>query len=481
MQTVNTEVVVYPAPIGAVVNSDFTVKVRKPHGEWHPLSSYNVKVDMHDVRNASMVTFDCNGPVELHIVKNAGTVQAAVVRPISAGLSCALEADHISLHLDGPQQLSLEVDGDRFHNLHIFANPLEQDIPQVSNEGVLLLAPGMHHSADMLETLARASSEVRTNVIYFQPGIHHFDTSRLEVPSHTIIYIAGGAVIYGGFICNRVEDVVIRGRGILYMSDFEKTTFYRGVEINYSRNISIEGITFIDPPHYTVLIGQSEAIDICNIKTFSTRGWSDGIDMMACSDVNIDNVFLRTSDDCIAIYASRGEYQGDTRRVRVKRSILWADVAHPANIGTHGNYEGDGDVIEDIVLSDIDILEHHEPQPDYWGCLAINAGDHNTVQNILYKNIRIEPFELGELFNVRVLQNPKYNPAPGKRIRNVLFKNIEYNGCCLNPSHIEGYDKARKVENVRFENVLVNGEPLCKDKDLIVGAHVANVKVNDYK
>ncbi|MDR6717190.1 glycosyl hydrolase family 28 protein [Paenibacillus sp. 2003] len=477
MQTVNTDLVVYPAPAGAVVNPDFTVSVRKPHGEWQPLFSYNVKVDMHDIRNASMVTFDCSGPVELEIVKNEGSVQAAIIRPISTGLSCKLEAKRMSLHLEGPQQLSLEVNGDRFHNLHIFANALEQDVPQVSDDGVLPLELGLHNMADILGNLADMSSTVRSKVIYFQPGLHHFDTSRLEVPSNTMIYIAGGAVIYGGFICSRVEDVVIRGRGILYLSDFEKTTFYRGVEISYARNISIEGITVIDPPHYTVLIGQSNSIDICNIKTFSTRGWSDGIDMMACSDVTIDSVFLRTSDDCIAIYASRDEYRGDTRRVRVTRSILWADVAHPANIGTHGNYEGDGDVIEDIVFSDIDILEHHEPQPDYWGCLAINAGDNNTVQNVVYENIRIEPFELGELFNVRVLQNPKYNPAPGKQIRNVLFKNIKYNGSCLNPSHIEGYDETRKVENVRFENVVVNGEHLSKDKDLILGPHVGNVKV----
>lgn len=158
------------------------------------------------------------------------------------------------------------------------------------------------------------------------------------------------------------------------MSDFEKTTYYRGVEISYSRNISIEGITVIDPPHYTVLLGQSERIDIRNIKTFSTRGWSDGIDMMACTDVKIDSVFLRTSDDCIAIYASRGDYQGDTRRVAVTRSILWADVAHPANIGTHGNHEGNGDVIEDILFHVIDILEHHEPPAGLLGMSGDQCG-----------------------------------------------------------------------------------------------------------
>lgn len=469
MQAVN--LIVYPAPTGAARNPDFSVRVRRPQGEWQPLFCHNVKVDMHEVRNASMVSFDCSGSVELEIVKNDGIVREAAVRPASAGLSCDCTGNRMLLRLDGPRQLSLEVNGDRFHNLHIFANPLEENIPVITDYGVLQLKPGTHITTGIQEALAGLPA-AKPKVVYFAPGIHRLDPARLEVPSDTVIYIAGGAVVYGGFICSHVHDVQIRGRGVLYMSDFEKTTYYRGVEISYSRNISIEGITVIDPPHYTILLGQSERIDIRNIKTFSTRGWSDGIDMMACSDVKIDSVFLRTSDDCIAIYASRGDYQGDTRRVAVTRSILWADVAHPSNIGTHGNHLGDGDVIEDILFRDIDILEHHEPQPDYWGCLAINAGDNNTVQNVIYENIRIEPFELGELFNVRVLQNPKYNPAPGMIIRNILFKNICYSGSCTNPSHIEGFDEARRVEDVRFENVRINGRSLDLLEDVIIGPHV---------
>ncbi|WP_379141082.1 glycosyl hydrolase family 28 protein [Paenibacillus sp. sgz500992] len=476
MQEANTELVVYPVPEGAAGNPDFSVKVRRPQGEWQPLFCHNVKVDMHEVRNASMVSFDCSGPVELEIVKNDGIVKEAVVRPLSADINCECEGNVMLLRLDGPRQLSLEADGERFHNLHIFANPMDENIPAIAGPEVLTLEPGTHVTAEIQEILASLPAAEKPKVVYFAPGIHRLDPARLEVPSNTLIYVAGGAVIYGGFICSHVHDVQIRGRGVLYMSDFEKTTYYRGVEISYSRNISIEGITVIDPPHYTVLLGQSERIDIRNIKTFSTRGWSDGIDMMACSDVKIDSVFLRTSDDCIAIYASRGDYQGDTRRVAVTRSILWADVAHPANIGTHGNHEGNGDVIEDILFHDIDILEHHEPQPDYWGCLAINAGDNNTVQNVTYEDIRIEPFELGELFNVRVLQNLKYNPAPGKIIRNILFRNICYSGSCTNPSHIAGYDEARRVENVRFENVTINGRLLDLSQDVVIGAYVSKVK-----
>ncbi|MCL6606054.1 MAG: hypothetical protein K6T94_24580 [Paenibacillus sp.] len=478
MPNVQDELIVYPAPPGSLGNPDFSVRVCKPQGEWEVLFCYNVKVDMHDVRNASMVTFDCAGTVKIEVIKNEGEIRETTVRPLSAELNCNHAGNRIELTIEGPRQLSLEINGDRFHNLHIFVNPIEQTIPESSGEGVLFLEEGNHVSDKILEDLASLQSKGGDNILYFGPGAHRLDTSILAVPSNTEVYIAGGAILYGGFLCQHVHNVKIHGRGILYLSEFEKTTYYRGVDINFSNQISVEGITVIDPPHYTIHLGQSENIHIHNIKSFSTRGWSDGIDMMSCCNVTIDHVFLRTSDDCIAIYGSRGEFRGDTREITVSHSILWADVAHPMNIGTHGNYADDGDVIENIRFYDIDVLEHHEPQPDYWGCMAINAGDKNTVRNVTYENIRIEDFELGELFNLRVVQNPKYNPAPGKAIENIHFKNISFSGTSVNPSHLEGYDDKRTVNGVQFENVTLNGRKLdINSNELSIGPHVYQVSV----
>lgn len=450
MIKVQQDLIIYPAPAEAVGNSDFTVRVRLLNGEWQQLFSYNVKVDMHDVRNASMVYFDCSGPVEIEVIKNVGEVEEAVIRPLSSWLECTYSGNRVTFMLDRPRKLSLEVNGDRFHNLHIFANPLEENVPDPADP----------------------------EVIFFGPGMHILEEPQLRIPSGKTVYIAGGAVVVGALVCEHVLDVTIRGRGLLYMSDFEKTTYYRGVQITFSKNITIEGIITVDPPHYTVLIGQSEHISIRNLKTFSTRGWSDGIDMMSCSHIDIDDVFLRTSDDCIAIYGHRGEFDGDSRNVTVRNSILWADVAHPMNIGTHGDSENGGNVIENIVFENIDILEHHEPQPDYWGCMAINPGDNNTVRNIRYENIRIEHFELGELFNIRVVHNPKYNPYPGKRVENIHFKDIVFNGICENPSRIEGFDETRVVDGITFENVFLNGRSLELDsKDIHIGSYVHNVNI----
>ena len=48
------------------------------------------------------------------------------------------------------------------------------------------------------------------------------------------------------------------------------------------------------------------------------------------------NVFMRNSDDCIALYNHRWDWYGGTSDVTVCNSVLWADIAHPINIGGHG-------------------------------------------------------------------------------------------------------------------------------------------------
>lgn len=116
-----------------------------------------------------------------------------------------------------------------------------------------------------------------------------------------------------------------------------------------------------------------------------------------------------------------------------------------------------GDVIENIIFANIDILNHHEPQENYWDALAINAGDRNKVCNVLYDNIRVERIEQGQFIDVRVVYNKDYNLEPGTSIRGITFCDISYSGKA-NPSRIYGFDEERTVEVVTFINLRVNDE-----------------------
>ena len=100
---------------------------------------------------------------------------------------------------------------------------------------------------------------------------------------------------------------------------------------------------------------------------------------------------------------------------------------------------------------------------DYQGCLAINAGDNNLIRNVRFENIRIEDFRQGQLVNLRIFFNEKYCKAPGRGIENILFKDISYTGENSEVSMISGYDQSRKVKNIRFENLKINGEVIHDD------------------
>ncbi|MGQ1948329.1 glycosyl hydrolase family 28 protein [Geofilum sp. OHC36d9] len=427
-------------------NDDFTVQVREMDGEWMDLFEYNVKVDLDKLQNASMVTFDCAGIIEVRCRKNNGLIEDVKIRPSALMIKPEIAGNTFSFFIEKPCQLSVEINGDRLHNLHVFANPILKNCPDINDDNVIYFGPGFHQPGDL-------------------PG------DVFHIPGGKTVYIHGGAVVKAKFFIDKAKDVKIVGHGIVWQPE-------RGVEIRHSKNVYIEGPIFINPSHYTIYGGQVNGLVIKDIKTFSSRGWADGIDLMSCSNVKIDNVFLRTSDDCIAIYGHRWDFYGSSRDIKVRNAILWADVAHPTNIGLHGNAAAGGDTIENILFENIDILEHDEDDANYQGCLAISNADNNLVRNITYADIRIEQVQEGALFNFRSVYNKKYSGAPGRNIENIVLKNISYTGGFINASVVGGYSNDRIVKGLRFENVLVNKEAFSmKNKShVVVNEFVSDVE-----
>ena len=166
--------VTWDAPQGVALNDDFTVKVRQQGGKWITLSTYLIKVDevregKHHVENASMVTFDFTGTVEVAVTCNREKVNMARVRPLSYNIPFQIKDNTILFSLERPGNLSVEVNGDIFHNLHLFANKPEENIPDKNDP----------------------------NVIYYGPGIHEIADGELKVPSGKTVYLAGGSVLMG--------------------------------------------------------------------------------------------------------------------------------------------------------------------------------------------------------------------------------------------------------------------------------------------
>lgn len=448
---------VIPIPAAVPKDNRFSLRVRSTGQEaWTDVPLYAAKVDMHDVRQAAAAIFDFSGTVEVCLRPHVPWVYSVVVRPLSKGIVPDCDGREIRFSLDAPADLMIEVNGERFHCLHLFTG----EITAAPEENVLRLSGSPHGSrtAETRRLLPRLTAMPSGRTLVFGPGFHVIDEYLFPVPSDTNIHLEAGAVVLGGFVLQNVKNVCITGHGVILQEGIHRFSSINGIRVSHSQNVLIEGLTFINPAHYTVYLGGSEHVTIRGIRSFSCEGWSDGIDMMSCRHVHVDSCFLRTSDDCIAIYGRRWEYNGNVHDIIVENCTLWADVAHPTIIGTHGDYENDGNILEHITFRNIDILEHHEPQPGYLGCLAINVGDKNTARDILYEDIRVENIEHGKLFDFQVKCNPDYNPVPGKCIENVTLRNIRCD--CTPPvaSVIAGYSPEHCVSGVVMDNVTVCGQ-----------------------
>lgn len=426
----------YPAPEGAPLKSDYDVFVR-PRGveEWTRIDTYMAKVNApisdnkHRVTQISYAFFDFTGDVYVRVVCKNKKYTTARIRPDYRGTIANVVNDSVvQFLLFQPENVSVEFDGCITDNLLLFTSR-----PSV--------------------TEAEAEAEARRQgrqFISYAPG--YYTDKNIAVPSNTTVYLAGGSYFTGTFTIEDAENVSIVGRGVA-----RPANGYEGCHVHRSKNVSIDGLILNTCP-----VGGSDGVTLHDVRCISHPSWGDGLNVFASSNVLYDRVFCRTSDDCTTAYATRKGFTGSVRNVRMTNSTLWADVAHPIFIGIHGNSEHP-DSIVGLVYENIDIICQSEPQVDYQGCMAINCGDNNYVKDVLFDNIRIENIHQGSLLHVKVSHNAKYCTAPGRGVENVTFRNIRYYGEQPYMSVINGYNEERKVKNVTFEGLKINGRPIYDD------------------
>ena len=451
----------YPAPEGAPLKHDYDVYVQALGSrEWTKIDTYMAKVNApagdskHRQSEISYAWFDFTGSVKVRVVTKNKKYRNVRVRPDYRGVIANRQNDStVQFLLFQPENLSVEFDGDITDNLLLFTSK-----PVIAKE----------------EAERQAKTEGR-RFTYYAPGLYTQDT--LRVASNTTVYLAPGAYFTGTFAIEDAHDVQILGRGIA-----RPRSGYEGCHVHRSQRVLIDGLTVNTCP-----VGGSDGVTLRNVKSISHPGWGDGLNVFASRNVLYERVFCRNSDDCTTAYATRKGFSGNCRNVTMRNATLWADVAHPIFIGIHGNSER-GDTIENLRYENIDILCQSEPQVDYQGCMAINCGDNNLVRNVTFENIRVEQIHQGSLLQVKIGYNQKYCTAPGRGIEGVRFRNIRYNGTQPYLSVINGYSENRKVKDITFEGLKINGRRLydkMKGKPawyatgdyipMYVGNHVENV------
>ncbi|KAI1344163.1 putative transmembrane protein [Xylariaceae sp. FL0016] len=463
-------VFVPPKPTEVANSTAYLVQARTAGASsesWQTVPLYQINVEEINSTTGSAKThtssvgyLNFDGGVDLVVTPDTTSYQdisAAVVRPLSYGVQTAITNREISFTLTQPQNnIVLELNGDIFNVLHLWSDIIEPD------------------------PITPAQAANNSAIIYYGEGYHTLDEDFVSVGSGQTLYLAPGAVLAGSIYIQNVSSVTVRGRGILYKPS------YGAILIENSKDVTVEGISVLSPGAYSITAGSSKEITVSGFRSVSAVTWGDGLDFFCCQDVLVERAFLRTSDDSIALYQHRNEYYGNSSNITIRDSSLWADVAHPINIGTHGN-PGDPETMDGVTFQNIDILDQHEPQIDYQGCIAFTVGDENLIQNVLFDDIRVEDFRLGMLLSMRVVYNTKYNTAPGRGISNVTIKNLDYNGSGENTAIMSGYSDDRSIDFVDFQNLTINGLHIWDDMQkpswyltsdympMIVANHVNNL------
>ena len=143
--------VVSKAPAGIELKKDFQVQARVNGGDWKDIDTYAFKVDRvadakHNVEITSVAKFEFEGKVEIQVKSIAQDIKSFKIRPISYGIEAKQEGNTLTFSLDRPRYLSVEINGNIYQNLQIFAdNVLEKHFLKQASSA---FRAAYHHSPD---------------------------------------------------------------------------------------------------------------------------------------------------------------------------------------------------------------------------------------------------------------------------------------------------------------------------------------------
>lgn len=443
-----TKIENHPAVEGIPLSNDFAVKARPADtdGAWIDIVAYSTDVaDVNTTCNTfnkypiAIASFAATGAVEIQAEFMAGEVDVAVIRPESLGVQTSVkDGKTITFRLEKQVDVMLEINGDKWKALHVLVNTVDANAPTGDAENLWYFGPGLNNGS--------AFSKV-------QDG-------NLMVPSDTTVYLAGGAFLNAKLNFIGVSNASVRGHGFIWNGPNGGA-----ILIERSTNTLVEGITSLGATGFSLTTGEAKGVHVKGYRSFSSHGNGDGVDFFCSQDVLVENCFLRNSDDTVAIYGHRWDYCGDTKNITIRNCTLLPDIAHPIQIGTHGNPKAP-ETFSNIRIENIDILDHYENQMWYQGCISINAADENLIEDVHVENVRIEKISKGQLINIRTMENAMWTTAPGRGVRNVTIKNLSLNmenSKIVNPSLILGYNGERAVENITFVNLNIGGKMIHDD------------------
>jgi hypothetical protein len=440
----NSKVVVYPAIPGLTQSDLYSVKVNdkeiwtekfRTNMDISKLPDWFIEPYTKVQQEIHQASFSCKGKLRISIsVPNQ--IKKVSVHPLSFGIMAQVKGNVLSFSLPGPQKIDVEIDS--LPPLFIFANSVE-------NKKISPKDPGIH---------------------YFGPGVHR--PGYISLKDNETVYIAAGAIVYGGIRANGANNIRVIGRGILDGDN----KFEQMVLVENCKNVLFEGIMIRNGDGWTNTLMNCDKLKYNNVKVISFGPGGDGIDPLNCRKIIISNCFLRCTDDCIAIKApASGQNVND---ILIKNNTM---IGFAFSDGVTIGFETNADSVSNVTVRNCDvILARGGSRVEGHSGFSIICDGPAVINNILYENIRVEKSEI-KLFELQITDGKKYGNGPPGHIKNIKLNNISWNN--EGPIVLKGFDENHRVQSVTFDNCTVAGKQLSdlKTKLIQTGNFVDNVIV----
>ncbi len=420
----------------------------------------------------SYVNIVSDEEIEIEVISNL-KYDNVLIKPFSKGISHTADDGKIKFRLKENGKFVLEC-GSYHHLLYIFnSKPIS----------------------------APAENEV---TYYFGSGIHF--PGKITLKSNESVYIDKDALVMGCIYAENADNIHIFGNGVLDDGNEERTNkhcyeAYTNGNLKFYEcsNVKIEGIGMKNSAIWCLNLFACENVVVNDIKIFGQwRYNTDGIDIVNCRNIFINNSFIHSFDDTITIKGIDRYNHINNENIHIDGCTMWCDWGKCCEVGietTCREYKnisfkncdllraggvaldianGDCAEISDVTFENINVeYNSFDTQDQYQGTDEMTYVKKDTIaipalvsiMNFLYRSP-----ENRKLWGMPEMTEVNMSGLTPRMIRNVKINNINVyydngmpleNGKPIIPIRVKSFCDV-KYHDIEISNIFVNGQKLTK-------------------
>jgi hypothetical protein len=461
--------------------------------------AYALTVNGKDVfvekfKDVSYARFAFEGNAKL-VVSSSQNFSKYTLSPISYNIPSQKEGNTISFNLSKPRRLIFQLEGVA-EKLFVFADAPEVNVPKLGDKNVINLKDFVTDNTGRTLQTKQLQSAIdkasASGAVLFVPNGKYL-TGTFVMRKNVTLYLESGAIIQGSgnlkdyndngdnstgkineshgalVYFAKADNAKIMGRGVIAMQGTKiKTETGQKIRICNMReckNTGIYDVIFRDAGGFNIHILHSSNITMQGYKIINNLSLEnqDGTDPDGCNGVTVDDVFMYTSDDAIAVKADHRLCEN----VVVKNCVFWT-VKSALKVGSDPYFGA-----RNIVFQNNDVVHADR-------ALALYAGK-GFIEDVEFVDDKSEFVGGNAKRQLIVFQvsNGKENDSNADRrgigyIKDVQVTNYTAYQKSQNKSVISGTvskdGTVHKVSDVVFKNLVIEGKHIlsAKEGDIIL-------------